>query len=314
MVLTSHVYATIKQDFKNELGLDDIESTPKDLGKSRIAFDESNVNATFNLISEWMNPFFHNEIITNMSSGVAARKETCDDLLRAEEVGKSCLKSFIEMRLIRGTHSFYEPIKKNKLSTFDDMIIKKKLKVNEGSIALKADQNTFARLLIIQRSRSIDLEKVLNFELSPYPLSLCHLDGTMTKTVKSMLFACLAEKIPQLTSVPQNTQSIYDGMVLFHKLPKTIETFGEISDYIIRKVLSGTCRVAFLPTDHYLTDAIKSLERDRRSTYGSITVSVSRREQVLLMQVSKFLQHPQNKLDLINFIIDDLQSTENTEC
>ena len=47
-----------------------------------------------------------------------------------------------------------------------------------------------------------------------------------------------------------------------------------------------------------------------RSTYGSIRVSVSRREQVLPMQVSKFLQHPQNKLDLINFIIDDLQSTE----
>ena len=129
---------------------------------------------------------------------------------------------------------------------------------------------------------------MLNFELSPYPLSLCHPDGTMTKTMKSKLFACLAEKIPQLTSVPQNTPSIYDGIVLFHKLPKTIETFGEIFDYIIRKVLSGNCRVAFLPTDHYLTDSIKSLERDRRSTYGSIRVSVSRREQVLPMQVFNF--------------------------
>lgn len=49
-VLTSHIYATMNQDFKKELGLDESESTPKYLGKSGISFGERHVNVKLNLI------------------------------------------------------------------------------------------------------------------------------------------------------------------------------------------------------------------------------------------------------------------------
>lgn len=56
-----------------------------------------------------------------------------------------------------------------------------------------------------------------------------------------------------------NTPSIYPTMFLFHKLPKTSETFCKISDYVIRKVLWGSWRVAFISNDDYLPGYIKSL-------------------------------------------------------
>lgn len=91
--------------------------------------------------------FFPQCTLINISPATAS-KEDCVDLLQAEEIGKSCLKSSVEMQIIRGTQSFYVPLKWDKSSTFDEMIIKKNLRTNESSIALRADWNTFARLLI----------------------------------------------------------------------------------------------------------------------------------------------------------------------
>ena len=100
---------------------------------------------------------------------------------------------------------------------------------------------TFARLLIIQRNRGVDLENVLKYELSSQPLALSNQDGSMRKTVKSKLFASLSASIDQVTTSPVNTPKIYDGMVLLHKLPPNLSTFGEVSDFILKKLLSGTC-------------------------------------------------------------------------
>ena len=59
-------------------------------------------------------------------------------------------------------------------------------------------------------------------------------------------------------------------MVLLQKLSKILKTFGDISDYILKKLLHGSTRVAFFLTDYYLEDFIKSMERDSWSAYGTI--------------------------------------------
>ena len=55
-------------------------------------------------------------------------------------------------------------------------------------------------------------------------------------------------------------------MVLFQKLPHDLVTFGDISDYILNKIMQGSCRICFFVTDYYLENSIKSLERKGRSS------------------------------------------------
>ena len=46
-------------------------------------------------------------------------------------------------------------------------------------VSLKADRDTFGRMLVIQRIRGINLQYVLEYELSSLPLSLSKPDGEM---------------------------------------------------------------------------------------------------------------------------------------
>ena len=98
-----------------------------------------------------------------MSSGITASEETKKDFLNALEVGQSCLSAFIKDRIETNDVGFYSTIQKNQLKTFD---VKKKtsmVKVKDKNIAIRADRETFGRLLSIQQKRSVDLRKVLEY-------------------------------------------------------------------------------------------------------------------------------------------------------
>jgi hypothetical protein len=89
------------------------------------------------------------------------------------------------------------------------------------------------------------------------------------------LFNYVADQIPSI-SKPSNIVHIYDGMVLFQKLPPTLTTFGDISDYILQKLLHSDSTYSFLVTDQYLPQSIKSIERERRSVARSMRVITKR--------------------------------------
>ena len=169
-----------------------------------------------------------------------------------------------------------------------------RLNVSNQKVAIRADRETFARLLLIQQKRKVNLKEVLTYELGPLPLSISNYDGTLRKTQKSKLFQHLKSSIVTCVAIPENCPQIFDGMVLLQKLPKILKTFGDISDYILKKLIHGSTRVAFFVTDYYLEDSIKSIERDSRSAYGTIRMKVMRRQQVIQKQWKKFLQNSEN--------------------
>ena len=169
-----------------------------------------------------------------------------------------------------------------------------RLNVWNQKVAIRADRETFARLLLIQQKRKVNLKEVLTYELGPLPLSISNYDGTLRKTQKSKLFQHLKSSIVTCVTIPENCPQIFDGMVLLQKLPKILKTFGDISDYILKKLIHGSTRVAFFVTDYYLEDSIKSIERDSRSAYGTIRMKVMRRQQVIQKQWKKFLQNSEN--------------------
>ena len=125
------------------------------------------------------------------------------------------------------------------------------------------------------------------YELGPLPLSISNYGRTLRKTQKSKLFQHLKSSIVSCVAMPENCPQIFDGMVLLQMLPKILKTFGDISDYILKKLLHGSTRVAFFVTDYYLEDSIRSMERDSRSVYGTIRMKVMRREQVIPKQWEK---------------------------
>ena len=49
-----------------------------------------------------------------------------------------------------------------------------------------------------------------------------------------------------------------------------MKLFGDVSDYILGKVMDHPGRASFFVTDHYLDDSIKSLERRKRADLTGI--------------------------------------------
>ena len=304
-VLSSHITATLSSDFKANLGLDTPRSTPKDIGKSRKVFYESATSHCYETIKNWNNPFQKSNSILSLSPGIAAPEDVQNDLMKAEDVGKKQLENVISTRIESNIVNFYEPIRKNQLKSFDSSK-KRVLKVKGRSIAIKSDREIFARLLIIQGSRGVNLRDVLCFELSSVPLSIANPDGTISKTNKSKLFNSLEPLIPTVSNnIFTTTPNIFDGMVLLQKLPPSLLTFGDVSDYILKKLLKCACRVSFFVTDHYLPHSIKSIERERRSEIGLLRVVPSRRDQHKPKQFDKFLREASNQIDLIKFLVHD---------
>ena len=163
------------------------------------------------------------------------------------------------------------------------------MKVKNQNIAIRADRETFARLLSIQQKRNVDLRNVMRYEFGVLPLSLANYDGTLCKTQKSKLFKHLQTAIPETEAIPEDCPKIFDGMVLLQKLPPTLATFGDISDYLLKKILNGGSRIAFFVTDFYLENSVKSMEKDRIAATGSLRVKVMRRDQAAPKQFSRFL-------------------------
>ena len=129
--------------------------------------------------------------------------------------------------------------------------------------------------------------------------------STFCKREKNELFKFLKISLGTVSVIPVNTPKTYDGMVLFQKLPATLSTFGDIYDFLINKIVKGSCRIYFFKTYYYLPNFIKSLERKNRSMIGLLRMKVLRRGQKRLQQFDKYLRLSENKIELVRFLIND---------
>lgn len=220
-------------------------------------------------------------------------------------IGKGCLKKFVEERLISKEVPFYDPIEKNKLKTFTSMQVKITMKAKGKEIILKADRNIFSGLLVIHEKRGISLSDVLKFSLGPVAWSLANVDGTIFKTVKSRLFDEIEKDLKHTTESVSSGIYIYDRMCLIQQLQQPLNTFGDVSDTILRRITSNNVSRIFFVTDQYLDGSIKSCERDNRAKVGSIRISAQRRNQKVPKQLKKFLSVGENKIDLVRFLLKD---------
>ena len=94
-------------------------------------------------------------------------------------------------------------------------------------------------------------------------------------------------------------------MVLIHQLPTSLETFGDIPDFVLAKMMHHHARITCFVGDRYHQQSIKDLERTDRAAEGEVRCTTNRRNQSIPVKFRKYLHNSNNKLELIEFLIDD---------
>ena len=97
----------LKSDMERSLGLLESLSTPKEVTRNRLKFDEASLLKYYGNIKD-------SRDTVSLSSGLNASKDVQKDLLRAKDVGQQKSVAFIEERLKHNKVAFYDLIKKKK--------------------------------------------------------------------------------------------------------------------------------------------------------------------------------------------------------
>ena len=151
----------------------------------------------------------------------------------------------------------------------------------------------------------ISLKDVLKFSLGPISWSLANTDGSIYKSVKSKLLQAVEKEIPSLEEIPSNSTMIYDGMCVIQQLPNQLNTFGVVSDFVLRRITSNSAKEVMFIADQYLETSIKGGERERRATTGQIRITATRCDQPAPKQFKKYLAVGANKTELLEFLVKD---------
>lgn len=320
-VITAHERASIARLCKLTAGLEQTADEHKQLGHTAVQRSERDVQAVMALLQSWQNPFGSSDVLLNIASGVAARKEVEKDLLSAGEQGERALEGFINCRLKtldpedgQASIGFFDTLHKMKLRTFGAMMKESSVKVNKTKVVLKADRNLFARMIVMAQSRLLNIREVLTYELGPLPWSLATADGSPCKTQKSTLLNILERGHEPADDVPLNTAFIVDAMAVLQSLSSPAATFGGVAEQIFHVLAANLrgpgARVDFV-IDQYQAQTIKASERQRRGAErGSIRVHIQSSSQKLPIQWKKFLSNSSNKKDFLHFLAAEWPTQE----
>ena len=325
-LVTAHKRAAIVSSTKSLIESNDHESgqerelTHKEFGKKRLERDESDVQKLLRVLSEQMlNPFdtkaHQTSSVMNIATNVTATDDVSNDIRTALNVGKTCFDEFVKSRLgNRHEKSIMEPLKKNKLKTlaFHRTPVKLPSRSESSVVSLNADRTFFSRLIVVAKTRSVDLKAVLAHELSPVPMSLAYADSSLRKTQKSKLLHILeAEVTSTEEALPESDTCcvwIYDGMALVQRTKTAmLVTFGDFANLLLGIVLKTfnikKCDRVDVVFDRYdRTMSIKSSERQRRQRSTGLYLHIHGPQTPLPKQWTKFMDDSRSKANLTSFL------------
>ena len=246
----------------------------------------------------------------------------CNELLAAEEKGKSLLKYFTEQRLKEKTVGFFDTIKKQNSKTFATLY---KIPVAEKESEkkfLKAEISfcSGCSTLLVQGN----LCKLLKHELSPVPLSLAKPVDQINPTTKSdMLFLLTtAMDVETPADVPKSKLStcvLIDGHAKFQSLgkPADCSSFGDyanVFDASVFKHFRHTTTRVDVTFGRYLgQQSIKSSTLTKRSAKRRPVPKLIQGPEVPLPQVwAQFVALEDNKADIVTYVSGELLQKAST--
>jgi len=309
---------------------DDRVGSHKEATIKRITRDEKDVeNLVRRFTSEMMkNPFLLNgndrsddiEPLSNIATGAVLPDKVADRLIHSSDIGQSSMLDFISSRLDSNKVSFWDSLRTVKIDTFK-VLNKTPTTTREKVITLNADRALFGRLLVVARTRDVNLKEVLSYELCSVPVALVHPDGTLRKTPKSSLMMILKKNVESSIILPiseKDTAIIDDAMAMIQMIKSAgAATFAEMvqaySKIIGRLLSQKNCSRVDLVFDQYNSQSIKAQERQRRGEKSSIEVKIHHQNTPIPKQWAKFMSNLTNKKNLANFLSTNLATVLNGE-
>ena len=281
------------------------------MDKTRIEADEKAVEDVTKTITSMINPFAneHDELV-HLASGTIAPLEVAEDMKTMLQKGETAAVEFMKTHIIGSEPNIYSTLKKTKLQTYSVVGKKVTSKSKKGElVAMKNSKTLFAKMLLIAKSRELQMEEVLKYSLRPFPSSLATSEGDLVKTAKSKLLHKIEEDVPgacvDLPAV-ENKACILDAMAVLQTLTVIPATFGELATNLLTKVVNAAifskCKRVDFVGDRYPRQSIKNLERVRRAMSGVQVIRIFSEQQKVPRQWKKFMSSGDNKEELMKFI------------
>ena len=243
----------------------------------------------------------------SFATGIEIHSEVVNDMLKADDIGKSKFTKFVKERLLDGEKSFFDPIPKLKLNTG----ITKKTKKPRATEILKEDKQAFGLLV----GKAISNIEAFSYPMTTYPLSIATPGGDLYQGDKADWRNLLIQLSLSITTErPMECAWFFDGMAVMRTL-KPVSTYKVFADSLITLLTSFTeyCHptVVGLIDDCYLEDSTKSCTRMGRGKAGSNVKITSINQKMLTgMRWKEFLHNSKNKEALISIVSRYVKSEE----
>ena len=165
------------------------------------------------------------------------------------------------MECIEDPTRFSKSIKRQTIHSFATEGGTKNIKVGDGkTISACLIRDLFSSILFLSLKRKADMAEVLSYPLTPVPLSLSHVDGTVLKTKKSTLTSTLEIKV--ITRPPDIVhETVIDASFFLYLQYNLPSTFGQVAKVILSNIKKAKGNVIL---------SIKDSERNNRA---SVTTS-----------------------------------------
>ena len=293
---------TILSNMFEKLGLIKKEDISQDLKPHRIRNDNLAVNKIKDMTKVTMNPFdscLDPATLFNIGTGKGASENTERFLLNLNNTGDKARRTFIS-ECVEDPSRFESRIPRQKLYTFATECAKKQHSTADGKvIAASMVRNLFGSILYLSLQRKIDMEEVLKYPLTPIPLSLSHVDGTMLKSTKSALLKNLESRVQTLTPT-----SIIDASFFYHLHGNLPATFGATAKYLLKRIMESVGDVIHFVNDKWIKPSIKDIKREGRES-SSVMYRISGPAQKRPGNWISSLRNDCFKISLVEFLINN---------
>ena len=289
-------------------------SDHKGIGRNRIKRNEEDV---VKLVAQFerYDVFRQTTDLVAVTTGDVASDDIRNDLLQAQERGEAAVKTFVQERLIKKETKLHDNIKQQKLKMFGTLY-SVNVKVNKDkTVSVRADRDLFRRVVVaLESGREVDVDALLERELSSVPLSIATVDGKLRNcTSKADLSHILQKNTTQSHPEDANdTCTIIDGMASVQALGNRGQsaTFGEWCDKFQSYVLShfsDKCTRVDIVFDRYFDNSIKGGTRTKRKGVKGkgIRRKVESRDQKI-GNWDRFVTLDENKASLAHFLCTKL--------
>ncbi|KAG5868946.1 hypothetical protein JTB14_005538 [Gonioctena quinquepunctata] len=237
------IRSTVITNVLEKVGLGKNQDISAELQPSNIKKSTEQLENFIKSFDQYINPFSHDlpmDQLFNIASGKAASIKVEKFLLNIEET---------------------------------DKLKKKNVEIGGKDKKNKIQRDLFGRMLEISMDHKIDVLRILSCPITPVPLALCHLDGTIYKTDKSALAKCLGSKIDHN---PPGYSDIYliDGFFILHAMKEIPKTFGSIFKRFLQMITKYPANRIDVIFDQYWHPSIKDHERQLRKETPLIIIQL----------------------------------------